>query len=46
MEISDLYRGLGEEGFRQLLRGISNPGKLRTYPDLRKGFQSAAHLHK
>src|ERR1700690_1588184 len=44
MEISDLYRGLGEEGFAQLLRGISI-GKLRTY-QIYEGFKVRAHLHK
>jgi len=44
MEISDLYRGLGEEGFAQLLRGISI-GKLRTYK-IYEGFKVRAHLHK
>jgi hypothetical protein len=44
MEISDLYRGLGEEGFAQLLRGISI-GKLRTY-QIYEGFKVRARLHK
>jgi len=44
MEISELYRGLGEEGFAQLVRGISI-GKLRTY-QIYEGFKVRAHLHK
>jgi len=44
MEISELYRGLGEEGFAQLLRSVSM-GKLRTY-QIYEGFKVRAHLHK
>jgi hypothetical protein len=44
MDISELYRSLGEEGFAQLVRGISI-GKLRTY-QIYEGFKVRAHLHK
>jgi len=44
MEIFELYRALGEEGFGQLVRGISI-GKLRTY-QIYEGFKVRAHLHK
>jgi hypothetical protein len=44
MEISDVYRGLGEEGFGQLIRGISI-GKLKTYK-IYEGFKVRAHLNK
>jgi hypothetical protein len=44
MQISDVYRGLGEESFGQLIRGISI-GKLRTY-QIYEGFKVRAHLHK
>ena len=44
MLISDLYRGLGEEHFEKLLRGISI-GKLKTY-QIYEGFKVRAHLHK
>jgi hypothetical protein len=44
MEISDLYSGLGEETFAQLLRGISI-GKLRTY-QIYEGFKVRARLQK
>jgi hypothetical protein len=44
MEISDLYSGLGEDGFAQLLRGISI-GKLRTY-QIYEGFKVRARLQK
>jgi hypothetical protein len=44
MLISDVYVGLGEETFAQLIRGISI-GKLRTY-QIYEGFKVRAHLHK
>src|SRR5579871_5775285 len=44
MLISDLYRGLGEENFGKLVRGISI-GKLKTY-QIYEGFKVRAHLAK
>jgi hypothetical protein len=44
MQISDVYLGLGEEAFGQLVRGISI-GKLRTY-QIYEGFKVRAHLPK
>jgi hypothetical protein len=44
MQISDLYRGLGEETFGKIVRGISI-GKLKTY-QIYEGFKVRAHLHK
>jgi len=44
MHISDVYLGLGQEPFAQLIRGISI-GKLRTY-QIYEGFKVRAHLHK
>jgi hypothetical protein len=44
MEISEVYRGLGQEAFGALIRGISI-GKLRTY-QIYEGFKVRAHLHK
>ena len=44
MNISDVYMGLGQEAFAQLIRGISM-GKLRTY-QIYEGFKVRAHLHK
>src|SRR5436190_11346233 len=44
MDISEVYRSLGQEGFAQLIRGISI-GKLRTY-QIYEGFKVRAHLHK
>lgn len=44
MEISDVYLGLGQEGFARLVRGISI-GKLRTY-QIYEGFKVRAHLSK
>ena len=44
MQISDVYLGLGEDVFQQLVRGISI-GKLRTY-QIYEGFKVRAHLHK
>lgn len=44
MHISDVYLGLGQDAFTQLIRGISI-GKLRTY-QIYEGFKVRAHLHK
>src|SRR6516225_8179026 len=44
MHISDVYRGAGQEGFVQLLRGISI-GKLKSY-QIYEGFKVRAHLQK
>src|SRR6476469_8488109 len=44
MEISDVYLGLGQEGFSRLVRGISI-GKLRTF-QIYEGFKVRAHLTK
>ena len=44
MQISDVYLGLGEDVFGQLIRGISI-GKLRTY-QIYEGFKVRAHLQK
>ena len=44
MQISDVYLGLGQDSFAQLIRGISI-GKLRTY-QIYEGFKVRAHLHK
>ena len=44
MQISDVYLGLGQDAFGQLIRGISI-GKLRTY-QIYEGFKVRAHLHK
>ena len=44
MEISDVYLGLGEDLFGQLIRGISM-GKLRTF-QIYEAFKVRAHLHK
>jgi hypothetical protein len=44
MHISDVYRGIGADGFAQLVRGISI-GKLKTY-QIYEGFKVRAHLHK
>jgi hypothetical protein len=44
MLISDVYVGLGQETFAQLIRGISI-GKLRTF-QIYEGFKVRAHLHK
>ncbi len=44
MQISDLYRGLGEEAFAKIVRGISI-GKLKTF-QIYEGFKVRAHLHK
>src|SRR5215467_12937558 len=44
MEISEVYQGLGQDPFAQLIRGISI-GKLKTY-QVYEGFKVRAHLHK
>jgi len=44
MQISDVYLGLGEEAFGQLVRGISI-GKLKTY-QIYEGFKVRARLPK
>lgn len=44
MQISDVYRGAGQEGFAQLVRGISI-GKLKTY-QIYEGFKVRAHFQK
>jgi hypothetical protein len=44
MQLSDVYLGLGEDTFGQLIRGISI-GKLKTY-QIYEGFKVRAHLHK
>src|SRR3954452_2332026 len=44
MDISEVYRGLGQDAFTQLIRGISI-GKLRTY-QIYEGFKVRAHLLK
>lgn len=44
MLISDVYRGLGEDNFEKLVRGISI-GKLKTY-QIYEGFKVRAHLNK
>ena len=44
MHIADVYRGIGGDGFAQLVRGISI-GKLKSY-QIYEGFKVRAHLHK
>ena len=44
MHISDVYLGLGQDAFAQLIRGISI-GKLKTY-QIYEGFKVRAHLTK
>src|SRR5215471_20045510 len=44
MDISDVYLGLGQDTFAQLIRGISI-GKLKTY-QIYEGFKVRAHLQK
>lgn len=44
MQLSDVYLGLGQDAFGQLVRGISI-GKLKTY-QIYEGFKVRAHLHK
>jgi len=44
MQLCDVYRKLGEEGFTQLVRGISM-GKLKTY-QLFDAFKTRTHMVK
>ena len=44
MQITDVYLGLGQEAFGQLIRGISI-GKLKTF-QIYEGFKVRAHLPK
>src|SRR5215468_5683065 len=44
MDISDVYLGLGQDAFAQLIRGISI-GKLKTF-QIYEGFKVRTHLHK
>jgi hypothetical protein len=44
MQISDVYLGLGQDAFAQLIRSISI-GKLKTY-QIYEGFKVRAHLNK
>ena len=44
MQLSDVYLDLSQEGFAQLIRGISI-GKLKTY-QVYEGFKVRAHLAK
>ena len=44
MLISEVYQGLGQEAFAQLIRGISI-GKLKTF-QIYEGFKVRAHLTK
>jgi hypothetical protein len=44
MQITDVYLGLGQEAFGQLIRVISI-GKLKTF-QIYEGFKVRAHLHK
>ena len=44
MQISDVYLGMGEEAFGQMVRSISI-GKLKTY-QIYEGFKVRAHLQK
>src|SRR5215813_7870004 len=44
MHISDVYKGIGQDSFAQLIRGISI-GRLRTF-QIYEGFKVRAHLHK
>jgi len=44
MQLSDVYLGMGEEAFGQLIRGISI-GKLKTY-QIYEGFKVRAHQQK
>ena len=44
MQITDVYLGLGQEAFGQLIRGISI-GKLKTF-QIYEGFKVRTHLHK
>jgi hypothetical protein len=44
MQITDVYLGLGQEAFGQMIRGISI-GKLKTY-QIYEGFKVRTHLSK
>ena len=44
MQISDVYMGMGQDAFGQLIRGISI-GKLKVY-QIYEGFKVRAHLTK
>jgi hypothetical protein len=44
MQISDVYMGMGQDAFAQLIRGISI-GKLKVY-QIYEGFKVRAHLTK
>src|ERR1700676_1186027 len=44
MQISEVYLGLGQEAFSQLVRSISI-GKLKSF-QIYEGFKGRAHLHK
>jgi hypothetical protein len=44
MEISDVYLGMGQDAFEQLVRSVSI-GKLKTY-QMYEGFKVRARLHK
>lgn len=44
MHITDVYLGMGQEAFGQLIRGISI-GKLKTF-QIYEGFKVRCHLHK
>src|ERR1700736_252802 len=44
MDISDVYLGMGQDAFAQLIRGISI-GKLKTY-QIYEGFKVRMHLQK
>ncbi|MEO8595594.1 MAG: hypothetical protein ABI759_19910 [Candidatus Solibacter sp.] len=44
MQISDVYLGMGQDAFAQLIRGISI-GKLKTF-QIYEGFKVRAHLVK
>jgi hypothetical protein len=44
MHISDVYLGMGQDAFAQLIRGISI-GKLKNY-QIYEGFKVRTHLHK
>jgi len=44
MQLSEVYLGLGQDTFAQLIRGISI-GKLKTY-QIYEGFKVRARLHK
>lgn len=44
MQLSDVYLGLGQDGFAELIRSVSI-GKLKTY-QIYEGFKVRAHLNK